>query len=1778
MSLHQLGSTQSVTGWKLGALTALLIVGGACQQAPEPEPESAAAPRQASRALITPGFATEMLSTGQEVVAGELLVRFRGDTEAVAAQAHGWMGARVLHTYRSVPGLQRISLPPGTSVELAMAAYAANPDVLYAEPNALYSIAVTPDDPDFDDLWGLNNTGQSGGTVDADLNMPEAWDITTGGEETVIAVIDTGINYLHEDLADNLWINPGEVPENEVDDDGNGYVDDVHGINAITGSGDPLDDNRHGSHCSGTIAGRGNNAKGVAGVNWQAKLIGCKFLSAAGSGATADAVECMDYLHGLRTRTANPVNIVATSNSWGGGTFSQALQDAIARHLDAGMLFIAAAGNNTANNDTTNTYPANYPLPNVVSVAAIARTDTLATFSNYGRRRVHVGAPGVDILSTVLGQDYALLSGTSMATPHVSGLVGLLKAQDPSRDWRALKNLVIAGGVDSVALKTRTISGKRIRAADVGGKGSLTCDNQLVTSKLAPMADTLQVLRGAQVEISALHINCGAPAGPLELTVSPGGGTVSLADDGQGLDRVAGDGLYTTQWQPPGAGTYTLTFPNNEILTVTAMDVYRPAVQVPFEGRAIAGTPLNITDGTVVQVLTPFPVRYGNHLGFDTAWVSSDGYLSFTDSRFSSTNARLPTTNWGTLVAPFWDNLHTATSPPGNVYHEVLGTAPNREWVIEWRNIGNYSRRTDTPYPTATFQVVFKEGSSEVIFNYMDVDFRDGTDTYDRGGSATVGVQVISTDATLHSYNVKSLTNLMTLVFATNAPPVVSALQGSPATVTEGGALDLTATFADADGSLDAPWTAEFDFDYVGTTFTVDASQTVTDEGDFTVNRTFPQSGRYVVALRMKDRDNGSSALRTLVMHVRNEAPVATVPQAVPNFSLEGMPVSLEASFSDVGVTDGPWKVEWDFDYDGTTFAPDHVQTVAAQGPFALEHIFRQDGTFTVGMRVLDKDNGASDVRTTTVTIEDVQPGLRPLFDFNPIEEGADYQLLTSFFDQGDHASPWRVEFDLDYDGTTFDVDRHQTYTQEGDVTFDHVFGEDGPRVVAVRVVDADGSISNVQTSNLDVWDAEPEIIASSSTPLISDEPQVVQFHVTAISGSPRPETDPVRYYYWDFEGDGEIDHVGSDPIAVHRYRDNPPGRLDWQAQVHIEDEDGRVTQLMPIVVRNRPPTLAAVAPTHAATEGARFELPLTATDPAGAEDPLTWQLTGAPAGMSVSGTGLVQWTPSFPQTAAAGRPYTITVTVSDDDGGQATASFTVSAAWLDQDGDSMPDTWERANGMDPTRDDSTEDSDRDGVSNSDESRDAHGGPRLPGRVSAVQPLEGEHKRTQGLTLVVDNTTDPDSPVLTYEFALYSDAALTQEVATATAAQGGAGRTSGTLDPTKLSDDSWYWWRARASDGALRGPWSAPQRIYYNPINGVPGLVLAISPVSGVTLSSTRATLTVLDARDPEEDALTYEFVVYKDAALSQEVARTSAPAHGSGQTSVDVDATRLEDNSAYWWQARASDGMSQGAWSSAQKFTYNPVNGAPGAPLAISPLSDTRVNTAQPVLVVYNAKDPDGDALSYEFAIAQDAAFTQPAATLTAPEDGSGQTSVTVLSALTDDTVYWWRARASDGKGQGPWSAVQRFVHNPDNGAPGAPVALSPSSGAATYDAQPVLIVLNARDPDGDVLTYEFEVHAGPVDGELVANASTVAAGESGTRFLVPKALDPGAYTWRARATDSRGAQGAWSDAAAFQVTEVKPPSEPVDEEEGCSTASGSLGGLLSLWVVALGLRRRRP
>lgn len=334
-----------------------------------------------------------------------------------------------------------------------------HPAVLYAEPDYMVKANVMPNDSRFDELWAMHNTGQTGGTDDADIDAPEAWEISTGSSDVVVGVIDTGVDHSHPDLADNAWVNPGEIAGDGIDNDGNGYIDDVHGINAITDVGDPMDDNGHGTHVSGTIGGAGNNAMGVAGVNHDVSIVGCKFLDAAGSGSTSDALECMDYMVALKN---SGVNVRVLNNSWGGGGSSQAMIDAINASEAADILFVAAAGNDAVDNDTNPHYPSSYEHDSVLSVASTTHTDSMSGFSQWGLTSVDMGAPGSAILSTVPGGGYSSFSGTSMATPHVAGAAALVLSVNPDLSVVELKELLLSSGDENTDLNGKTVSGKRL--------------------------------------------------------------------------------------------------------------------------------------------------------------------------------------------------------------------------------------------------------------------------------------------------------------------------------------------------------------------------------------------------------------------------------------------------------------------------------------------------------------------------------------------------------------------------------------------------------------------------------------------------------------------------------------------------------------------------------------------------------------------------------------------------------------------------------------------------------------------------------------------------------------------------------------------------------------------------------------------------------------------------------------------------------------------------------------------------------------------------------------------------------------------------------------------------------------------------------------------------------------------------------------------------------------------------------------------------------------------
>jgi subtilisin family serine protease len=675
---------------------------------------------------------------------------------AQLAVEHAALNARVDHVFHDLGNIQVVKLPPGLSVQQAIRRYERSGKVQYAEPDYEVRALLTPNDPRFTDgtLWALHNTGQNGGTADADIDAPEAWDARTSAHPIIVAVIDTGVRYTHEDLAGNMWINPGEIAGNGIDDDGNGYVDDVYGINAINNTGDPNDDNGHGTHVAGTIGAIGNNGKGVVGVAWNVRIMALKFLNSNGSGSISDAIKCVNYAR------LNGAKIM--SNSWGGGGFSQAMYDAIKAARDADILFVAAAGNNGANADTSPMYPAAYDLENIISVAATDRNDNRASFSNYGAVSVDLGAPGVSILSTYHNNNsaYATLSGTSMACPHVSGAAALVWAQHPALNYSQIKARILASTDPIASLAGITVTG-----------GRLNVHKALIQD---PIADfTASPLAGEP---------------PLTVTftdTSLGNITSRSLDFGDGSPPTSST---STTYQYDSVGVYNAT------LTVTgpggSSSKTRPiTVATNYVINDCSFSWMNTSSMTAITlgddqvsggIDMPFSFTYYEN-SYNRLFISSNGFIMFGSTTGGTTwvNSDIPAAAApNNAIYPYWDDLY----PPGGgqIRHGAVGSSPNRVYVVSWEGIPHYSYRSTT----FSFQVLLFEGSNEIMTQYLEV--QPAHSAVGAGRSATIGVENINgTIARKHGFNTTSVANNQCLSFSFDAsspppPPTPGALAVSP--------------------------------------------------------------------------------------------------------------------------------------------------------------------------------------------------------------------------------------------------------------------------------------------------------------------------------------------------------------------------------------------------------------------------------------------------------------------------------------------------------------------------------------------------------------------------------------------------------------------------------------------------------------------------------------------------------------------------------------------------------------------------------------------------------------------------------------------------------------------------------------------------------------------------------------------------------------------------------------------------------------------------------------
>jgi subtilisin family serine protease len=734
----------------------------------------------------------------------KVLVGFRpGVSAAHRAAAAGKVGA--LASARLTPSARsavRLELPRRVSVAQALKRLRGLAEVSYAEPDYLVEPAVIANDTYYasGSLWGMYgdasvpaNTYGSGAA--------EAWaQGYTGSRQVFVGIVDEGVQLSHPDLGANVWTNPFEIAGDRLDNDGNGFVDDVHGWDFANndasvydgGSTGSLDD--HGTHVAGTIGGLGGNGAGVAGVSWRVTMIPAKFMDVNG-GYISDAIRALDYLSDLHRR--HGLNIVAANNSWGGGGFSQALLDAIERAGDAGILFVAAAGNSATDNDVAVSYPANYQCTRradgslrgfdcVLSVAALTSTGSLASFSAYGAGAVDLAAPGASISSTVPYSRYATYSGTSMATPHVTGALALC-ASIGGLGAADLRAAVMSSATRTAALVGKTVSSGRL---DVGAmvhwcqraeRPVSGAPSGLVATALGTGSASLAWINGAhdedsfEIEMAVVSgVDCAA-FGTLART-EPDATAYQVDGLLAGTEycfRVRAANSY-------GGGSYS-DWSNVARVRLPVAPKYACA-PAPYAWTDASGQSLALADDGAARLSLPSGFGFAFY-GQPQTYVdiSANGYLAIGGDATSAipwSNTSLPSADQPNgVAAAWWDDLNPNNET--HVWTQVTGAAPDRIVVVEWRDIRPFAAGATSG---VTFQVRLEEATDAITLSYKDVSA--GLASFDGGASATVGLEdQLGVSAAQVSYNSNVLTAGTSYRCTTDAVPIPPPDTSAPAAV-----------------------------------------------------------------------------------------------------------------------------------------------------------------------------------------------------------------------------------------------------------------------------------------------------------------------------------------------------------------------------------------------------------------------------------------------------------------------------------------------------------------------------------------------------------------------------------------------------------------------------------------------------------------------------------------------------------------------------------------------------------------------------------------------------------------------------------------------------------------------------------------------------------------------------------------------------------------------------------------------------------------------------------
>jgi subtilisin family serine protease len=772
---------------------------------------------------------------GHPVVPGEVLVAFtrtpdqaslRAEVDADAVSPVGRGAIWRVHSGRR-------------DVAALLASFASREDVAFVEPNYILYAVADSTDPRFPELWGLKNIGQViagvAGTPGADISASHAWDVTLGTRNVVVGVVDTGIDYSHPDVAGNVWSAPASFTLT-ISGRTITCAAGTHGFNAITKTCDPFDDNSHGTHVSGTIGAIGNNGIGVVGINRFASVMGLKFLSAVGSGTTADAISAIEFAVQTKQLFGAGANVRVLSNSWGGVAFSQALLNEINRANQNEMLFIAAGGNNNSNNDAVPFYPSSYEAPNLVAVAATDNRDGLAGFSNYGANSVHLGAPGVQVLSTVPGADYKYFSGTSMATPHVSGAAALVLSRCMTTTTAALKTLLL-DAVDPIpSLSGKTITGGRLnvaRAVDSCGRaGNAAPIVTLTTPSAAGVYDV---------------------PGPIAVaaTAADGDGTIANVAFYAGTMLIAVDTAapYEASWSTPVVGHFALTAvaTDNDGATATSSSIMAHVLPGP------ASQPFGGVAATIPGVLEAENFNEGGE-GFGYHDLSTGN----TDVDIETTTDPGGQYSLGYVVAGEWLKYSVSVTTPGiyTVETRVASQGPGGICHIEVDDVDVTGALAlpDTggwqSWRSVAFGGIPLAAGSHVIRLFIDAN----------GPTGYFG------NINAMRWNPSSTTNVSPTIQLTS--PADGTVRNKNTTMT------ISATAADADGTV-----SQVAF-YAGSSLLgVDTS------APFGLNWTATQPGDYALTARAIDAEGASAWSSPITVHIivpTTSTPFGGTPAAVP--------------------------------------------------------------------------------------------------------------------------------------------------------------------------------------------------------------------------------------------------------------------------------------------------------------------------------------------------------------------------------------------------------------------------------------------------------------------------------------------------------------------------------------------------------------------------------------------------------------------------------------------------------------------------------------------------------------------------------------------------------------------------------------------------------------------------------------------------------------------------------------------------------------------------------